>query len=90
MTEFYVKVQPDSGEQSVNTSSSITEVKLKQPAEMGRANTELIQLMTEILGEEPGIISGHQSRKKKLKTDLPQKKVEERLENYGEDSTEKQ
>jgi hypothetical protein len=46
--------------------------------------------MTKILGEEPGIISGHQSRRKKLKTDLPQKKVEERLEDYGEDSTEKQ
>ncbi len=90
MTEFYVKVQPESSEQSVNTSSSITKVKLKQPAEMGRANSELIQLMTEILGEEPGIISGHQSRRKKLKTGLQQEELENRLEQYGKDSTEKQ
>ncbi|MFQ3308589.1 MAG: hypothetical protein ACI977_000832 [Candidatus Nanohaloarchaea archaeon] len=90
MTEFYVKVEPDSEEQSVNTSSSIINVKLEQPAEMGRANTELINLMQNILGEKPGLISGYQSRRKKLKTSLDENTVKQRLEEYGKDSTEEQ
>lgn len=90
MTEFYVKVKPDSGEQAVKTSSTITEVRLESAAEQGRANTELLNLMQEILGDKVGIISGHQSRRKKLKTGLERRKVEQRLEEYGEDSTEKQ
>ncbi len=90
MTEFYVKVKLDSGEQSVKTSSTITEIKLESSAEQGRANTELINLMQEILDDGVGIISGHQSRRKKLKTSLDRHTVEQRLEEYGEDSTEKQ
>jgi len=89
MTEFYVKVRPNNSEQAVNTSSSITELRLEQPAENGRANSELIQLMKNILDEEPGIISGHRSRHKKLKTGLTRDEVEKRLEQYGKDSTEK-
>jgi uncharacterized protein (TIGR00251 family) len=90
MTEFYVKVKPDSGEQAVKTSSTITQVKLESSAEQGRANTELLNLMQEILDEKVGIISGHQSRRKKLKTSLDWHKVKQRLEDYGKDSTEKQ
>jgi len=89
MTEFYVKVRPNNSEQAVNTSSSITELRLEQPAENGRANSELIQLMKNILDEEPGTISGHRSRRKKLKTGLTRDEVEKRLEQYGKDSTEK-
>lgn len=90
MSEFYVKVKPESSQQAVNTSSSIIEIRLESAAENGRANSELLRLMQKILGEKPGIISGHKSRRKKLKTSLSKELVDQRLEQYGEDSTEEQ
>ena len=79
MTEFYVKVKPDQEKYSVEDGSFPT-FYLESKAENGRANLELLHRLEEILGERPGIISGHQSRRKKLKTDLPEEKVERKIE----------
>ncbi|QKQ98755.1 hypothetical protein GKQ38_04490 [Candidatus Nanohaloarchaea archaeon] len=79
MTEFYVKVKPDQNEFRIEEGRFPT-VHLGSEAENGRANSELVNKLTEILGEKPGIISGHQSRRKKLKVDLPEEKVERKIE----------
>lgn len=79
MTEFYVKVKPDQGNSKVEDGNFPT-FYLESRAENGRANAELLHRLEEILGERPGIISGHQSRRKKLKIDLPEEELEQKLE----------
>ncbi|MFB6099819.1 MAG: DUF167 domain-containing protein [Candidatus Nanohalobium sp.] len=81
MTEFYVKVEPGSGEFRMED-GSIPRVYLTEPAENGRANSELISKLSEVLGQKPGIVSGHHSRRKKLKVDIPEEKVEEILRDF--------
>ena len=79
MVEFYVKVEPDSDKFKIEE-GSITKVFLTEPAENGRANAELISKLTEILGQKPAIISGHHSKRKKLKADISEEELEEKLE----------
>lgn len=79
MTEFYVKVKPDQDKYKVEDGNFPT-FYLESPAENGRANSELLQRLERILGERPGIISGHQSRRKKLKIDLPEEELERKIE----------
>ncbi|QGA79919.1 DUF167 domain-containing protein [Candidatus Nanohalobium constans] len=81
MAEFYVKVEPGSESFSVEQ-AYITKVSLTEPAENGRANAELIRELESILGEKPAIISGHRSRRKKLKVDISEEKVEEKLRSF--------
>lgn len=83
MTEFYVKVSPGKESFSVER-GSYPRVMLTEEAENGRANAELTSKLAEVLGEKPGIVSGHKSRRKKLKIDLEQEELEQRLEEmYG-------
>ena len=79
MTEFYVKVKPDQDNYIVEE-GDFPIIHLKSEAENGRANSELLQRLEEILGERPGIMSGHQSRRKKLKIDIPEEEVERKIE----------
>ncbi|MFB6192689.1 MAG: DUF167 domain-containing protein [Candidatus Nanohaloarchaea archaeon] len=79
MTEFYVKVKPGQEEFRIEEGSFPT-IFLESEAENGKANVELVQRMKQILGEKPGIISGHKSRRKKLKVDLSEEKVEQKME----------
>ena len=81
MTEFYVKVKPDSKQFKIEK-STYPIIYLVSEAENGRANTELISKLEKILDENVAIISGHKSSRKKLKTDLSQNHIEKRL--YGE------
>ncbi|MEF8880409.1 MAG: DUF167 domain-containing protein [Candidatus Nanohaloarchaea archaeon] len=79
MVEFYVKVEPSSDKFKLEE-GSITKVFLEEPAENGRANVELVDRFTGLLGQKPAIISGHHSRRKKLKVDISEEEWEERME----------
>jgi len=79
MTEFYVKVKPGRDNYKLEE-GDFPIIHLESRAENGRANAELLKRLEQILGERPGIISGHQSRRKKLKIDLPEQKIERKLE----------
>lgn len=83
MTEFYVKVQPDSENFSISD-DTIRKVELERKAENGKANTELVQKFEQILGEKPGIISGHKSRRKKLKIDMPEEEIDRKIQRFKE------
>lgn len=78
MTEIYVKVEPGSDSFRIEE-GSITKVYLTEKAENGRANVELVRRLEKILGVKPGIISGHKSRRKKLKVPLPEKEIYRKL-----------
>jgi uncharacterized protein (TIGR00251 family) len=78
MASFYVKVQPDSEEFRLE-GGSILQAYLTQPAENGRANSELVRNLEQILGQKPAIISGHKSSRKKLKVDMQEEKLEEKV-----------
>jgi len=60
-----IKVQPNSGRQEI-TKLSEDEYKifLKKPSEDGKANAELIKLLTKHLGKKVKIVSGKTSKKK--------------------------
>jgi len=80
MTELYIKVEPDSDEFSADTDLSIPKIFVKSEAENGRANAELLKKLEKVTGERPAIVSGHKSRRKKLKTSLGKKQFMEKLE----------
>ncbi len=70
-----VKVKPNAGEQSVERiflpqldmtkpAEEVYYVKLKSPADGGRANLELVKVLKKFLGKEVKIKSGFNSRTK--------------------------
>ena len=81
MAEFYIKVETSSKKFQIKP-DNITKIKLTEPAENGRANAELINELKNILGEKPGIVSGHHSRRKKLRVEMPEEKVKEKLSEF--------
>lgn len=80
MSEVYVKVRPESGKIEVDTNSAIIRIDLTEPAENGKANAQLLKFLEEQTGEEAAIISGHRSRRKKVKIDVGEKKLRELLQ----------
>lgn len=78
MTEIHVKVEPDSSEFKVEM-GYMPKIYLENKAENGRANVELLNRLEKILGDRPGIMSGHKSRRKKLKTSLDEEEFRRRL-----------
>ena len=78
MTEIHVKVEPDSDEFKVET-GYMPKFYLENKAENGRANVELLNRLENILGQRPGIISGHKSRRKKLKTSLDEEEFRRKI-----------
>ena len=81
MVDFYVKVKLDSEEFSVENGHIIT-VYLENSAENGRANSELVNRFSDILESEVGIISGHRSRRKKLKVSISEEELDEKMESF--------
>jgi uncharacterized protein YggU (UPF0235/DUF167 family) len=78
MTEIHVKVEPDSDEFKIET-GYMPKFYLENKAENGRANVELLNRLENILGKRPGIISGHKSRRKKLKTSLDEEEFRRKI-----------
>ena len=81
MAEFYVKVETECNEFRI-VNRNITKVKLTEVAKNGKANAELVRELTEILGQKPAVVSGHHSNRKKLKINMSEEKVKERLEGF--------
>jgi len=82
MTQIYVKVEPSSPEFKIEE-GDIPKIYLEQEAENSKANQELVRRLQKILGEKPGIVSGHKSRRKKLKLNLPEEEIRSKLEDYN-------
>ncbi|MFB6145689.1 MAG: DUF167 domain-containing protein [Candidatus Nanohaloarchaea archaeon] len=79
MTQIYVKVRPGSKEFRIET-GHIPTLYLESEAENGKANAELVSRIKEIVGEKPAIMSGHKSRRKKLKIDMSEGEFRRKLE----------
>lgn len=84
MTEFYVKVVPDQDEFRIDTTGTFPTVHLTAPAAQGRANSELLSRLKNVLRTDIGIVSGHHSRRKKLVADLQKDEITKRLAEAGE------
>lgn len=78
MTEFYVKVQLGSSEFMIEE-GSIPTIHVTSDAEKGKANTELLRQLERILGEKPGLVSGHMSSRKKLVVDMDRGKIMDKI-----------
>ena len=78
MAEIYVKVRTGQEEFSIEH-SDFPIINLESEARQGRANSELVSRLTQILGRKPAIVSGHRSKRKKIKVDLSDEEVAEKL-----------
>lgn len=82
MAQLYVKVETEQAEFSIDCSGSFPRISLESPASQGRANRELVRRLSEILGRDVGIVSGHRSRRKKIAVNLEKEEVVERLKDW--------
>jgi len=78
MPEIYVKVEPDSEEFKIREADFL-KVKLENPAENNKANKELIRQLRKRSEEKVGIISGHKSRRKKLRIESDAQEFKKKL-----------
>jgi len=62
-TQLKVVVTPDSKRESMEYSGDVLKVKVKAPAEKGKANKAVLNLISKKLGECE-LVSGHTSKKK--------------------------
>jgi len=81
MPEIYVKVRPDTDFKIEIKTYPV--IGLESKAENGKANSELLRRLKEVTGEKPAIISGHRSRRKKLKIDQDKNSFKEKLKEYN-------
>lgn len=79
MSQLYVKVKPSQDAFAIDMDTTYPTISLTAPAEQGRANAELVQRLSTILDEEPAIVSGHHSSRKKIAVGLPREEVLDRL-----------
>ena len=80
MPEIYVKVRPETEFEIEMKTYPV--IGLENEAEHGKANSELLNRLEDITGVRPAIVSGHKSRRKKLKIDMDKQEFKERLENF--------
>ncbi|MDY6776836.1 MAG: DUF167 domain-containing protein [Candidatus Nanohaloarchaea archaeon] len=84
--EAYVKVRPGEDDFSIDTSTTYPTIHLSSPATRGKANRELVKRLSEILGCDVGIVSGHKSSRKKVSADISAEEFKSRLEEFGSSS----
>ncbi len=82
MSRINVKVRPDSDRFKVEN-GYMPKFYLEAEAEKGRANKELINKVEQIMDEKPAIVSGHRSRRKKLKLSMTEQEFKQKLEDYN-------
>jgi len=82
VAEIYVKVEPGSDEFRIEF-RDYPIIYLEQEAESGKANSELLSRLEEISGGKPVIVSGHRSRRKKIKVDIDKGRLRGRLRKHG-------
>lgn len=76
--EKYVKVETNANEFKIKD-KEIPLIYLTQPAENGKANSELINKLKTVLGVKPGIVSGHKSRRKKIIVNLNEEEFNKKI-----------
>ncbi len=82
MTQIHVKVVPGADDVEIDTSGTYPKISVTAPASQGRANAELVSVLSAVLDAEVGIVSGHQSRRKKIAVDMPETEINEILSDY--------
>lgn len=79
----FVRVEVSPGSKKVgfgyNEWRKAIEVKVKSPAQSGKANRELLKLLSDVLGQAE-IVSGEKSRVKTVKVSATKEEVLEKLE----------
>lgn len=80
--QTYIKVEPGADEFRIELDDHPV-VHLENKPENGRANSELVSRLEKIIGEKPGIVSGHRSRMKKIRADLTEEEFNRKLEDYN-------
>lgn len=80
MPEIYVKVRP--GTEFQIEMKDFPVIGLEAEAEQAKANSELLRRLEEITGERPAIISGHRSRRKKLKIEQDKEDFRRKMREY--------
>ena len=81
MTKIYVKVKTNQENLELETGTML-KASLTQKAEHNRANTELVERLSDIFDTRVGLIEGHNRPRKKIKVDLTKEEVEERIEKW--------
>lgn len=83
MTEIYVKVEPDSSNFEIDSTGTYPKIHLRSKAQAGRANKELVERLSSIIGKEVRITSGHRSRRKKIAVnDVSRGEVMQKLNSF--------
>jgi len=83
MAEMYVKIETEEPFFKIEKEGMMYKISLTEKPENGRANAELIVNMSKIFGRKVAIVEGHQKPRKKLKTDLSQKEIEEKIKDWS-------
>ncbi|MFO7793503.1 MAG: DUF167 family protein [Candidatus Nanohaloarchaea archaeon] len=81
MTEIYVKVETGQDKFDLETGHML-KASLTEEAENNRANTELVERLSDILDTNVGLIEGHKRPRKKLKVKLTEDELEEKVEQW--------
>lgn len=79
MSHFHIKVETEQDEFSIDTGGTYPRIGVEAPAENGRANAELTARLSEELGTDVGIVSGHRSRRKEIAVDMEKDEALSRL-----------
>jgi len=79
MAQLYLKVEPGSDAFGIDCSGTYPLISLESEASQGCANRELMERLSDMLGEEIGIVSGHRSRRKKIAVDMVKEDVLQKL-----------
>ncbi len=81
MAEIYVKVK--TGQENFNLETgTMLKVSLTQKAKNNRANTELVERLSNIVNKRVGLIDGHKKPRKKIKVDLNKKQINKRIKEW--------
>jgi len=81
MTELYVKVKTEQDSFNLETGHMIKADLIEKPVN-GRANTELIRKLNQIIGKDVGLIEGHKSTRKKIKVDCSKEEVLKKVKEW--------
>ena len=81
MAEIYVKVETGQNKFDLETGHML-KASLTEKAENNRANTELVERLSDILNSDVGLIEGHKRPRKKLKVNITEDELEEKVEQW--------
>lgn len=84
MATCYVKVVPDSDTVKIDTAGTHPRIHLTATPNAGRANTQLLNVLEDILETDVYIVEGHASRRKKIAADVSDGTIRDALEDHAD------